>query len=186
MTQHIIEWLPAYHDGELNQARHSQVEVHLQTCPDCRAELAALENLAGMLKSIPVPPMAPAGRFTAQVQLRLPRSPAPAPRRSAQAQPRWILGTALALIGVWAFLQAAIFVAAVFLNAEWFFNLPGLDFSTGIIPSGLTGSLLGMAGSLLLINFGLLVFTTIFWGLWLAFWLAWKKDQQLKPVSNPV
>lgn len=183
MTRHMLEWLPAYRDGELNPGLREMVEAHLQTCPDCQRELRALESLAAMLKTDRLPDITPAERFAAQVQLRLPRSTRPAARSSQQDHPRWVLGTALALIGAWAILQAALFIAVIFLNAEWIFNLPDLG---GIPFEAVSSGLLGITGSLLLINLGLLVVTTIFWGLWLSFWIAWKNNQSLEGASSQI
>ena len=74
MNPHVIEWLAAYHDGELPAHRQHLVEKHLQDCPTCRAELEALEELSSFLKADFVPPHTPAERFAAQVQLRLPHA----------------------------------------------------------------------------------------------------------------
>lgn len=42
------EWtrknLPAYLDGELDQAERARAEAHLEECPDCRTEAEALEG----------------------------------------------------------------------------------------------------------------------------------------------
>ena len=74
MSQHILDWLPAYHDGELSPERQRQVEKHLQACPDCLAELEALDGLSALLKVERMPERISPERFAAQVQLRLPRS----------------------------------------------------------------------------------------------------------------
>ena len=45
--------LESYLDGELDRAAVDQIEAHLPTCTACRAELAALEQLRGALRSAP-------------------------------------------------------------------------------------------------------------------------------------
>lgn len=45
--------LESYLDGELDRAAVDGIESHLSTCAACRAELAALEQLRGALRSAP-------------------------------------------------------------------------------------------------------------------------------------
>lgn len=171
MTSHVLEWLAAYHDGELTPNRQRQVEEHLQDCPTCRAELDAIQGLSSLLKADPAPQQTPPQRFAAQVQLRLPRTSPPHPRRSADPLPRWVLGAPLILIVVWAFLQSALWLASFILTADW-----ALGF-TGWIASE---SLLETIGDLLLLNAALLVGTSVLWATWMAFWWAWNQNLGLK------
>lgn len=46
---HVIELLPAYALGSLNEDEAVQVSEHLSTCPECRAELRAYEMVTGRL-----------------------------------------------------------------------------------------------------------------------------------------
>src|SRR3954464_7322427 len=39
--------LDAYHDGELSPAERSDLQAHLQGCPSCAAELAAIRTISG-------------------------------------------------------------------------------------------------------------------------------------------
>ncbi|MFH1809974.1 MAG: anti-sigma factor [Pseudomonadota bacterium] len=41
--------LSALHDGELDQARRTQLEQHLAACADCLAERRSLQHLSGVL-----------------------------------------------------------------------------------------------------------------------------------------
>ena len=102
MTQHVFEWLSAYHDGELSRSRRQQVETHLQDCPSCRAELETLQGLSALLQTDPLPAHTPAERFAGQVQLLLPRDSVSRARRPKQSLPKWLLGIPLALLLVWA------------------------------------------------------------------------------------
>ncbi|MGA2497318.1 MAG: zf-HC2 domain-containing protein [Tepidisphaeraceae bacterium] len=50
----------AYHDGELSPAARSAAQAHLRQCAECRALLADLRRLSGLLTESPLPEM-PAG-----------------------------------------------------------------------------------------------------------------------------
>jgi anti-sigma factor RsiW len=173
MSQHILEWLPAYHDGELSTGRRQQVEKHLQTCPDCRAELQAIAELSALLKVEHGPQQTSPERFAAQVQLRMPHSSPHEIRRDRQAQPRWVLGAPLALLLGWAFLQAALLLAAFILNAVQVFGLQSQFWPNWVG----TESLIEAVGSLFALNLGLLVLTASLWCVWLAFWWVWNRSR---------
>jgi anti-sigma factor RsiW len=110
MTEHVMAWLAAYHDGELRARRVQQVEAHLAGCATCRAELEKLRGLSALLGESPAPSeLTPSERFVAQVGLRLPRHP---------EQPAWQRGleigwqlAPLGLLGAWAGVQALFAVA---------------------------------------------------------------------------
>ena len=167
MTSHVLDWLTAYHDGELTPNRQRQVEQHLQDCPTCRAELEAIEGLSSLLKADPASHLTPPQRFAAQVALRLPRSSPPHPRRNADQLPRWVLSAPLGLIVAWAFFQSALWLASFILTANWALGLTDWIAST---------SLLETIGSLQLLNVILLIGSTVLWATWLAFWWTWKKN----------
>ena len=172
MSEHVLEWLPAYHDGELSAARRRQVEAHLPGCPACSAELEALHDLSALLKTDPAPEHASSERFAAQVQLLLPHRTAPVP--AAARLPRWVLAAPLLLIVVWAFLQSALWITAAMLSTDWLF--PGNALLTNWLGSD--GSL-DILGTLSVLNLGLLAGVVILWMSWLAFWWAWKHNQDL-------
>ena len=52
------EWLGVYADKELDPARAAQVRVHLETCADCRRELAQIQELHRLAKSVEHPRLA--------------------------------------------------------------------------------------------------------------------------------
>ncbi len=58
-TEHdlVRESLSAYLDDELGERDRSRVERHLQSCPACRAELAALRQTADLLHLLPEVPL---------------------------------------------------------------------------------------------------------------------------------
>ncbi len=76
MTQHVLSWLDAYHDGELSGSRLRQVELHLQECETCRAELETLQGLSALLQTAPaLEARISTDRFESQVRLLLPSHP---------------------------------------------------------------------------------------------------------------
>ncbi len=172
---HILEWLPAYHDGELPPGKAAQVEAHLQTCPSCRAEQKRLTELSALLRDDSLPAFSAPEHFAAQVQLLLPRR---APVRSAPQQQlsRWWLVAPLMLIVAWAFLQAALWVTSLVLTGSSFF--PGLTPWLGM------SSNLEIIGTFSLINLALLIGATILWGGWVALWWAAKNNQNQQPLFN--
>ena len=173
----MLEWLPAYHDGELSASRRRRVETHLQDCPSCRAELHTLQGLSALLQTDPVPAHISPERFAAQVQLLLPRTGAP--QRYPAKLPRWVLGAPLLLIVVWAFLQAALWVTSLALAGDSL--LAGSAPFTTWLASDNSLDLLGTLGVLYI---GLLVGVVILWASWMAFWWTWKHNQNLEPTFN--
>ena len=182
MTTHVLEWLAAYHDGELNPNRQRQVEEHLQGCSTCRMELESLNGLSSLLQADPLPQQTPPQRFAAQVQLRLPRTSPPLLRRNADQLPRWVWGAPVVLIVVWAFLQSALWVTSFVLSADWALGQRVLLFSGWVASEGLLETI----GSLLIFNGILLVGTTVLWGTWMAFWWIWKQNLNLEFSSNRI
>lgn len=54
------ENLSAYLDGELPQGERLALEMHLAGCADCRAELAGLKKVSGLMKAHAMEPVPPA------------------------------------------------------------------------------------------------------------------------------
>jgi hypothetical protein len=73
MPDQIHDQLGAYLDGELGGRRLMEVQTHLETYPDCRAELDSLRDLSGLLHASPDPEFTPARLFTSRLMLQLPR-----------------------------------------------------------------------------------------------------------------
>lgn len=112
MNGHVSEWLAAYYDGELRGSRQQQVEEHLGTCPQCRAELEALRKLSFLLQEAPAAESElTAQRFRAQVMLRLPPTiQRPGWQRTLKVG--WQLAPFGAVL-TWVFGQAAWLVASL-------------------------------------------------------------------------
>lgn len=84
MSEHVTQWLSAYHDGELHGSKLHQVETHLAECVICQEALAELQSLSFLLHEVPAPEFTAPERLSAQVNLRLPRKSV----RTAQ-HPTW-------------------------------------------------------------------------------------------------
>src|SRR5271169_3096655 len=109
-----VEWLEAYHDGELDAARRDQVTAHLPNCAECRRELESLKALSRALASdaLPQASLASPAVFWSGVQSRLPeRQTAAAPMSGRRVLLRWLPGFGLLLLN--GLLQVAVVVAAV-------------------------------------------------------------------------
>lgn len=172
MSPHILDWLAAYHDGELPGARLAQVEAHLRECPACSAELEALRALSAALQANPaMPARTPPERFVAQVRLRAQAlSPAPASPRPGQLG--WLLAPVGAL-GLWAFLQAVLILSQLVLIA-----LPVLG---GVPDPQPTWFVLRGSAQLFVLDLALTaVLAALLWG-WLAGWWVIHSRQ---PAAN--
>jgi len=93
--------LQAYLDGELDLVRSVEFEEHLETCPDCAAELREQQALRQSLRTSNLYERAPAG-LRARIQAELPAGkvkakPIPIPRRPAL---EWFAVAAATLIAV--------------------------------------------------------------------------------------
>jgi anti-sigma factor RsiW len=61
--------LQAYFDGELDESRRSELELHLRDCPSCTAELARLQAISRMIASAPSPRLSQIGLYRLHNQL---------------------------------------------------------------------------------------------------------------------
>jgi hypothetical protein len=205
MTEHVTNWLGAYHDGELRGLRLRQVEAHLAQCATCRADLERLRALAALLQESPAAEnLTPPERFVARVGLRLPRRPkqpaAAAWQRALEIG--WQLAP-LGLLGVWVFVQAVFTMAGAVLVALRM-GLGG-DVVAGLLPASqqgpplseifsLSGASLGDVGQIVLqllsirapLGWGitlnlvsLVVIGLLYWS-WLASWWARRQHRQLQ------
>jgi hypothetical protein len=86
MSDHIIEWLGAYHDGELGASAARRIEAHLAECTACRAALDETRGLSDLLQAdVPNAEFLSPDRFAANLALNLPRRAA---GPQAEPQPR--------------------------------------------------------------------------------------------------
>ena len=108
MSDHVMEWLNPYLDGELHGSRLQQVETHLDECDACRAELASLEALSAFLQEAPTAEFSPPEKFAAQIRLRLPRQKT-APVRNRILEVGWWM-IPVALLAIWIFINTSFFL----------------------------------------------------------------------------
>lgn len=59
MCRDLQEYLALYADGSLEGEEALQVDKHLAACPRCREELLALQEMLGLIKTVPEPPAPP-------------------------------------------------------------------------------------------------------------------------------
>lgn len=85
--------LAALHDGELPAAARAELHTHLQSCVDCRAELAALQQLSA---TITAAPLAQPSQITLARLLRAPQTQDYAVRRLAG----WMTAAAAVLLAI--------------------------------------------------------------------------------------
>jgi predicted anti-sigma-YlaC factor YlaD len=89
------EKLGAYLDGELRGHALSEMQAHLQTCPECQAELDELRQLSHLLRTAPQPEFTPASRFASQLMFKLPRREETSQRQKVQSWAVWLIPATL-------------------------------------------------------------------------------------------
>jgi predicted anti-sigma-YlaC factor YlaD len=154
MSDHILELLGAFVDGELQGGQLRKVEAHLDECQPCLEEYYALQALSTTLRAAPAADFPSSERFAADVALRLPRKPVkPVGRRALEVG--WWLAP-VGLIVVWIFLSTTILVSNVISAAG--------DF--GLLNSASTWLVAGSSGanySAFIGQFGLLEQGSLEW-----------------------
>jgi len=110
MSDHILEYLGAYLDGELHGRGLIKVEAHLAECLICQEEYAALQTLSATLGEAPSPEFSSSERLTSAVALCL-------PRRSTAPMHNKVLGVGWWLVPV-GLLVTWIFISTTFLAGE--------------------------------------------------------------------
>jgi predicted anti-sigma-YlaC factor YlaD len=109
MSDHILELLGAYLDGELHGRQLHNVEEHLTACESCRAELASLQALSGILQEAPAAEFPSADRFPSHVTLRLARRPVTPIQRKALEIGWWMIPVGLLM--AWIFINTTSLVS---------------------------------------------------------------------------
>jgi anti-sigma-K factor RskA len=115
---HVIELLPAYALGSLDEEEADQVAEHLATCLACRVELSAYGAVAGRL-ALAAPDAIPPARLKQQIlgQLQTPRlESAPGARLSWGQR---VAGLFQRAAPAWAMASLALVVLLVLSNLWW-------------------------------------------------------------------
>ena len=111
MSDHILELLGAYIDGELRGGQLRKVETHLEECQSCLEEYYTLQALSARLHAAPLPEFPSPERLAADVALRLPRKPIK-PVRTKVFEIGWWL-VPVGLIATWVFVSTTILISNV-------------------------------------------------------------------------
>lgn len=131
----IDERIEAWLDGELGERERLEMARHLDECPRCRAEYAALLAAVDRLETV-IDPVAPED-FVVSVTARLPeREPAASPARVA-----WVLG-----------LAGVLGTAASALMVLWFMGLAVPWGGLAAAVSALPGLAMGAAGGAMVLG----------------------------------
>jgi predicted anti-sigma-YlaC factor YlaD len=136
MSDHVLELLGAYLDGELHNGQLRRVEAHLEQCQICLEEYQALQALSTVLHEAPLSDFPAPERFAAEVALRLPRTPVKPTRRKALEIGWWLAPVGLILL--WVFLGTTMLVSNMVTTAN---ELGLLKFaSTWLVSNPLAGA----------------------------------------------
>jgi predicted anti-sigma-YlaC factor YlaD len=146
MSDHILELLGAYIDGELNGGQLRKVEAHLDECQSCLEEYYALQALSATLQAAPMPEFPSPERFAAEVALRLPRR-AVKPMRNRVLEIGWWLAP-VGLIATWVFISTTILVSNVVTAANEFGLLNSAGLFSGSSNAAYWSATLGQFGVL--------------------------------------
>ncbi len=110
MSDHMLEWLGAYLDGELRNGQLRKVQAHLETCKSCMLAFQDLQAVKDALHEVPAPAFPAPERLAAEVALRLPRAQIKPMRQRTLEIGWWLAPVALLL--------ALIFIHTTFLVSE--------------------------------------------------------------------
>jgi len=155
MSDHILELLGAYIDGELHGGQLHKVETHLDECQSCLEEYYAMQALSATLQAAPAPVFPSPERLAAEVALRLPRKPVKPLRTKALEVGWWLVP--VGLVATWVFVSTTILVSNVFTAANEF----------GLLNDAAAGLFAGASGtaswSASLGQFGILAGESLQW-----------------------
>lgn len=205
MSEHTLELLGAYIDGELRGGRLRKVEAHLDKCQTCLEEYYALQALSATLRAAPAPDFPAPEHLAADVALRLPRKPVK-PMRTQALEVGWWLAP-VGLIVAWIFVSTTILVSNM-ITAAGDFGL--LDSASAWLVAGSSGAefsaLIGQFGLLegsslewftLSESFTRTFVSSVFWQVsiamlylsWFAIWWArysrWRLGEAFDSLSRP-
>ena len=124
MSNHVIEWLNAYLDGELKGNRLQQVEEHLAACEVCQNELDSLQSLSGLLQTVPALEFPSPERFATQVNLLLPQKRTATPNSQLFEIGWWMIP--VGLLAVWVLISTAVLLGDAMSTAKNFGILDNL------------------------------------------------------------
>ena len=103
MHEDMLPLLNAYLDDELHGNRLRELELHLSGCETCRNDLKELRLVSARLQAAPTPEFMPAGRFSANLVLSLPRRRLGEPPAQPGAEAWWLVPAGI--LAAWFFVQ---------------------------------------------------------------------------------
>jgi hypothetical protein len=115
MSDHVLELLGAYLDGELHGAQLRKVITHLEECQVCQEEEQSLLTLSATLQGATRPDFPSPERFARDVELLLPRAPVEPAGHKVLAFGWWLAPVGLIL--AWVFLSTTLLVSNVVTTA---------------------------------------------------------------------
>ena len=116
MSDHVLELLGAFLDGELRGGQLRRVEAHLDECQTCKEEYLTLQALSAKLHEAPLPDFPSPERFAADLALRLPRTQ-DKPLRNRVVEIGWWL-VPVGLVVAWIFLSTTLLVSNMMIRAN--------------------------------------------------------------------
>ncbi len=128
MDEHVLNWLGAYCDGELQPALENRVRDHLAVCAECRQELTTLENLSSLLRSQSITAPDPV-REAARMEALLPDLTKTGASHESKGTIWWVIPILVLIIAL--FLQIATNMTLFMLSADLLISGDGLS---GFIP----------------------------------------------------
>jgi anti-sigma factor RsiW len=148
MSDHILELLGAYLDGELHGRQLHKVETHLTECQSCLAERMSLQELSGMLKEAPLPDFISPERFASNVTLRLARQPKTPIQRKVLEIGWWM--APVGLLMAWLFINTTTLVSDMVSAANdiGLLNGPSAELFSGMTDDAYWSQTLGQIGFL--------------------------------------
>ena len=148
MSDHILEQLGPYLDGELHGKSLQKVKLHLTECMTCQEEYTLLENLSATLQEAPSPDFPSPEDFASDLALLLPGKPA-LPIREKALEFGWWLAP-IGLIAIWIFISTTNLVsgAITFANTLGVLNDTSTWLVSGSAPETYWSAALGQFGFL--------------------------------------
>ena len=128
MDEHVLNWLGAYCDGELQPALENRVRDHLVVCAECRQELAVLENLSSLLRSQSITAPDPV-KEAARMEALLPDLTETGASHESKGTIWWVIPILVLVIAL--ILQIATNMTLFMLSADLLSSGAGL---TGLFP----------------------------------------------------
>lgn len=118
MSEHVLNILDAYYDGELSPNQMKKVERHLAQCSACQEAYDDIASTSAWLHNMPDPKMTPAEKMAADIALLLPREQEK-PRSQSNTSAIWWIVPIL-LFSIWVLVGSTHLVSNLLLTANDF------------------------------------------------------------------